>query len=372
MNFILNLCIYTLAFIVVIGVVTLIHELGHYIVARLCGVRVEEFSIGFGKALKSWTDKHGTLWKIAPFPCGGYVKMFGDAGAESSPDLAKLATLSDADKQLSFHYQPAHKKLAIILAGPIMNFLLCIAILTVMFSTKGTLLPAPNIVDTVIAYSPAAEAGILPGDKITHVNWHKVDNFDEVKKQIALNTDADLVIRIERNGQFRHFVLTQRIVTVPNCDPNEVPRQQKGIGILSQPYVNTRVNVFRAVGLATTRTYRFSIDTLHALKDLIIGKRNVNELGGPIKIAQYSGESAKQGPSAFFWLIAIISANIGLMNLLPIPALDGGHCVFYLVEMITRREISAKLKERSTMICFMLLILLLVLITANDLRQLLF
>lgn len=372
MENLIDILIYAVAFVFVISVVTLVHEFGHYIVAKFCGVKVEEFSIGFGKALKSWTDKAGTVWKVAMLPCGGYVKMFGDAGAESNPDLEKLTMMSEADKKISFFYQPAHKKLAIILAGPVMNFLLCIALITIQISIRGTFLPVPPVVMSVVENSSASRAGITPGDRITHVNWHKVKNFDDIKRWISRNTDEDIVLRVERNGSIRHFIVRSEWLTVPVCDPATQPPQQKGIGILSAEYSVQKVNPLRAFVIASVRTYDFSVYTLKSLKDLFIGKVSVDELGGPIKIAQYSGESAKQGPLALLLLIAVLSSNIGLLNLLPVPALDGGHCVFYLVELVTRREIPSKIKEKSTMICFLLLIGLLIAVTVNDLRQILF
>lgn len=365
----MNFVFYLVAFLVLISIITVVHEFGHYIVAKRSGIKVEEFSLGFGPILFSRPDKDGTLWKICAIPCGGYVKMFGDAGPDSTPDPERLAQMSPEDKKQSFYFQSPWKKIPVILAGPAMNFLLCIFILWIVIMCKGIDVPQDTVVDSLMLGSPAQTAGVLPGDRVVSVNGKATKKFTEMQEIISSSRDDELVLRVQRDGRLKYIIVRPTLLS--SCDPvSGQTINKRAVGIIAGISKHVRVNPLTAFGLAIYETYGTSKAILRVLGRLITGKQSMNELGGPVRIAQESGKVAKAGFFMFLWFIALISVNVGLVNLLPIPALDGGHFVFYLIEGVTRKEIPLKFKERIGMVCFALLLLLIVLITLNDVRQL--
>lgn len=365
----MNFVFYLVAFLVLISIITVVHEFGHYIVAKRSGIKVEEFSLGFGPILFSRPDKDSTLWKICAIPCGGYVKMFGDAGPDSTPDPERLAQMSPEDKKQSFYFQSPWKKIPVILAGPAMNFLLCIFILWIVIMCKGIDVPQDTVVDSLMLGSPAQTAGVLPGDRVVSVNGKATKKFTEMQEIISSSRDDELVLRVQRDGRLKYIIVRPTLLS--SCDPvSGQTINKRAVGIIAGISKHVRVNPLTAFGLAIYETYGTSKAILRVLGRLITGKQSMNELGGPVRIAQESGKVAKAGFFMFLWFIALISVNVGLVNLLPIPALDGGHFVFYLIEGVTRKEIPLKFKERVGMVCFALLLLLIVLITLNDVRQL--
>jgi len=355
------------AFIVILTIIVFIHEFGHYIVAKLFGVKIEEFAIGFGKELFGWNDKSGTRWKFCLFPVGGYVKNFGDEDPSSSKvDIKKLKKLTEKEKKQTFYYQSVYKRMAIVFAGPLFNFLLAILILTASYRINGITYFKP-IISKVIEYSAAHEAGIKEGDLIISINDEFIDTFEEVQKAIALNTDQELEFGIIRNYILYDIKMTPKLQKTKDIFGNEITANVAGIGASDMVY--KKANLFTAFVKANTTTYDLCKNTLKALGQMITGKRSAKELGGPLKIAKYSGQSFEGGFAMVMWFIAMISANLGLVNLLPIPILDGGAILFFIIEAIRKKPLSEKTQDKLFKIGFGILIALMAFAVVNDFIQ---
>ncbi|MEZ5691847.1 MAG: RIP metalloprotease RseP [Rickettsiales bacterium] len=355
------------AFVIVISVIVFIHEFGHYITAKLCGVRILTFSIGFGKELFGWNDKSGTRWKFCLLPLGGYVKMFGDSSAASTPDVNLLDEMRDKDKKRAFHFKPLYQKALIVAAGPIANFLLTIAIFIYFIMSNG--LPSINsIIGRVIPDSPAQQAGLKAGDRIVMVDGNEISNFNDISYAIYTNLGTPIKIIIERDNKKINFSVTPKITESEDGLGNKIKRPL--IGIKSTEIKYEDVGMLRAVSESIDRTYVICKTTLKTIGQLVTGKRDVKELSGPVGIAQLSGKAADKGVNTVIWLIALISANLGLMNLLPIPVLDGGHLLYYAIEAARGRPMAQKMQEYGFRAGFSLLIMLMAFTFINDIRKL--
>lgn len=363
---------YVWSFALILSIIVFVHEFGHFLVARLCGVKIEVFSIGFGRELIGRTDRHGTRWKLALWPLGGYVKMFGDSGAASTPDTSALDTMSEEERRLSFHHKPLWAKALIVVAGPAANFILAIAVFTYFIFSVGINSTEP-VVGGVMPKTPAATAGLKAGDLITHVDGKIMHNFDDIPEAIMTNLGQPLELDVVRNQKPLKLTLTPMLYEEKDVLGNTQKRPL--IGIRSQKITFKDVGLLTAVGAATERTYGMCRTTLHVLGQMITGERGTKDLKGPLGIAKLSGDVTSQGETMsetlrmMLWFIALLSVNLGLVNLLPVPMLDGGHLAFYCVEALRGRPMAAKFQEYSFRLGFALIACLMALSLFNDVRQ---
>lgn len=355
-----------LSFLIVLTIVVFIHELGHFLVARKFGVRILTFSIGFGKELFGFTDKLSTRWSVSPIPLGGYVKMYGDADSSSHPDYQKLTKLSKKDKLQTFYYKPLWQKSLIVAAGPIANFILSFVIFTTIFAINGIRVAEP-IISEVLTDSPAAIAGLQAGDRIITANEINISSFSDLEQIIATHLQQRINLKILRDDKNIDVFVVPELIEVD--DPLGNKAKLVRIGIKSSVISHQRLGMFESLKKGAYEIYRVSVLTLDAIGDMILGKRGTEELGGPIKIAQFSNNFFQQGVLAFFYFIALISANLGLFNLLPIPILDGGHLLFYLVRAISNEKISVAFEKFAFKIGVVIITFLLILTTYNDLKS---
>jgi regulator of sigma E protease len=354
-------------FILVITIIVFIHEFGHFWVARKAGVKVEIFSIGFGKELFGFNDQYGTRWKFCLVPMGGYVKMFGDKSAASQTDEDLLKSLTPAERKIAFPCKSLLAKAAIVVAGPMANYLFSALIFTIFFNIYGY--PnADSMITKIMPNSPASKAEVNPGDVIIAIDEQKVSSFNDIKNIMALNLGNAVNLVINRNGNLINKQIKPEKLIEKDILGNDVPSYK--LGIITDHVVLEQQNLFTASKLAIGECYNLSVMTLKAMGQMILGKRGVKELGGPIKIAQYSAESAKQGLQSLLWFMALLSVNLGLINLMPVPTLDGGHLLVYLVEAALGKKIANKIQNYGFQIGFILIIMLTIFVTLNDLHSL--
>ncbi len=354
------------AFIVILSILVFIHEYGHYLGCKICGVKVDSFSIGMGKELWGWTDKHGVRWKISALPFGGYLKMYGDDDvASGKADKEVLEKMSEEDKKVSFYFQNVYKKFIIVFFGPFFNLIFAVLLLTFFIRINGITKIRP-IIDVVLENTPAYESGLMENDLIVSINNEKVETFNEVANKIAINNLNPLEITILRDGREITKIVQPKNVKGQDMFGNEI--ETPGIGIAAMQQDPIKVGLFRAFIEANISVYKMCKDTLIVLGQMITGNRNTDSLGGPLKIAQYSAQSFNGGLMMVIYFMALISANLGLMNLLPIPVLDGGHLLFFIIEIIARRPIPEKVQDKLLQTGFMVLIAIMVFATFNDIR----
>jgi len=334
-------------FLFVLTVVVFVHEMGHYLVGRWCGIGVRAFSIGFGPELIGFNDRRGTRWKLCAIPLGGYVKFVGDMNATSSqPGEEELEKLSDSERSIAFHTQPVWKRAATVFAGPLFNFLLTIAVFAVLFMTFGRSVLEPAVAE-VRPGSPAAEAGILPGDRFVSVDGAKVESFADVQRLVSGRAGDAITFVMLRDGKDVSVVATPQLSEQEDALGNKVKIAVIGVTTnkeVGQPRHITYspggavVAAVEATGQIIERTGLF-------MKRFVVGREDKCQLGGPVKIAGMAGQAAKLG---FEWLVqlaALLSVGIGILNLLPIPPLDGGHLLFYGIEAVIRRPVSERMME---------------------------
>lgn len=406
-----------IAFLVLLTFIVFFHEFGHFSIARLLGVKVDTFSIGFGKPLLRWVDRKGTEWRIASLPFGGYVKFFGDLNAASQPDpqqigeedqeqaeeeapkpvttqfptadkAALAGRLSEEERKVCFHFKPVWVRAAVVAAGPMANFILAIAIFAGLFMTfgKSTTLP---IVGRVEVGTAAEEAGIQVGDRILSIDGRKVNYFQDIGPIIQLSSGEEIPITVERAGEEVTLTATPRRT---ERDDGLGNKQKTGfLGVGSQRGTGTfkRLSFVEAVPEATKRVASIIGSTLRFFRRLLVGKEAVDQLGGPVKMAKFAGQAATLGFSDLvpenipFWerfrislgtfinLAAVISVSIGFLNLLPIPVLDGGHLVYYGYEAVVGRPMGARIQAIGYQIGLVVLLSFMVFVTWNDVSGLL-
>ncbi len=367
-----NVFSYILPFLFVLGVVVFVHELGHFLAARWCGITVETFSIGFGPEIAGFVDRKGTRWRIAIIPLGGYVKFKGDENAASMPASAEEIEAMPAEaRKGNFHAAPLRQRAFIVSAGPLANFILAFAVFTIWFMAVGKVIVEPRI-DTVLAGSPAERAGIRPGDKVLQVGGSPIQSFDELQRIVMLSAEQELFLLIDRNGVSMPVRVTPELRETTDQLGNKVKIGLLGISRSTSPadIRHERHGFLSALSLGISETYFWMKQPIIFVRELIAGRADANQLGGPIGIAQLSGQVASSGFGELIRLTAIISVSIGLLNLFPIPILDGGHLLYYGIEAILGRPLSQTAQEIGFKIGLAFLLMLMVLATWNDLSRL--
>lgn len=371
-------------FILVLSVLVFIHEWGHYIIARICGVKVEKFSIGFGKEIWGRNDKHGTRWKVCMIPLGGYVQMFGDSDPSSASheegvtEGNKCRPFTEEEKKVAFYSQPLYKRAAIVFAGPAINYLFAIIVMTGLFVAQGQPY-TPPVANKIVEGSAAEAAGIQLDDKIISLNGESVRRFQDLRPITDMSIEKPLLVKLvhyipaekkwDEANPVEITVTPRRLVEVDRFGfRHEVGR----IGIVapSDAFEMEPHNVFTGFIAAVSETWRITAMTLKALGQMIIGTRSTDELGGIIRIGAYAGDFASQGIVAFITFAALLSVNLGLINLLPIPLLDGGHLAMYAMEKVRGRPLPVQVQEYALRVGMVFLLGIMFLATWNDLVQL--
>jgi regulator of sigma E protease len=346
------------AFIVVLGVLVFVHELGHYLAARWRGVRVETFSIGFGRALTSWTDRHGTVWKLAWLPLGGYVKLHGQERPQDVSDDVKAGWIPGE----TFHDKSVLSRAIVVAAGPVANFLLAMVAFAALFIAIGKPVTMAVVAD-VLPNSAAARAGLVVNDRIVSIGGQDIKTFEDLQHVVTVHPAETLPVVIRRGGADQTLPVT--------IDARETGGRRIGqLGVRGGALEYQHVSIPAALWGGVTQTWAITAETFTGLAQMISGSRGTDELGGPLRIAQLSGQVAQLGIASLISFIAVLSVNLGLVNLLPIPVLDGGHLLFYFAEALRGRPLPPRALEYGFRAGLAFLACLFVFATWNDLTQL--
>lgn len=369
MDFIVGLGWYIIPFLVVLSILVFVHELGHYLVARYNGVGVDVFSIGFGPEVFGWNDKAGTRWKISWFPLGGYVKMVGDADAASTPDRDALEKMDEGGRSRSLFYKTVWQRIAVSAAGPVANYAFAIVIFTILFATQGQRYTVP-IIQGFQEESVAAKAGFQVGDIIKAINGETINRFEDIAAIVQFHPGDTLDIVFDRNGHILSLAVTPILSELKDHFGHVHKVGLLGIkgsesGYIKRPWWNSW-------WYAGKEAISLSWQTLKALGQIVTGAKSADGLGGPLRIAQMSGEIAQSGLLALIWFMALLSVNLGLINLFPVPMLDGGHLLFYFAEVLRGKPLTEKAQEWGFRIGFAIIIGLMILGTWNDIIHIFF
>ncbi len=394
-----------IAFIALLTIIVFFHEFGHFSMARAVGVRVDVFSIGFGKPLVKWVDRKGTEWRIAPWPLGGYVKFFGDASPASNAseevieetgpattqfpapgEEAAVKGLTPEEKAVCFHFKPVWARALVVAAGPMANFVLATAIFWVLLMSLGELVTEPRVA-TVTPDSAAEEAGFEPGDLLLSVNGKKLERFSDLRMTTQLSSGETLIIVVDRNGERLTLEATPRRQEIDDAFGNKVETGVLGIAASRTASRSVRYGPLPALGEAAGKVVDILTGTVKFLSRLLVGKEDTRQLGGPVKMAQYAGQSALSGFSGdgvdvsfgdrlrvslinFINLAAIVSVSIGFLNLLPIPVLDGGHLMYYAYESVAGKPLGPRVQAFGFKVGIILLASFMLFVTWNDVSNL--
>ncbi len=372
-NFLANLSLtgflqVAVAFLLVLTVVVFIHELGHFLVARWCGVNVTTFSIGFGKEIFGFFDRYGTRWRAAWIPLGGYVKFMDDENAASKPSAEAQKAMTPEEHEGSFHHKPLWQRAAVVAAGPIANFILAIFIFSIWFLLFGVRTLEPRV-DTVMPDSAAQAAGFVSGDLIVAINREPITSFADVQRLVMTSGGRELVFDVARKGQPVSLTVVPKLTAQKDLGGDEITTYLIGV----KPVVSKEAMTLRhpgpleAVGIGCERTWSIITTTLTYLGDVIIGRQPADQLGGPVRIADLAGKVANNSWQDLIFLTAFISVSVGLINLFPIPLLDGGHLLFYAIEAIRRKPLSETSQEIGFRIGMAVVLSLMIFATYNDL-----
>ena len=362
---------YILPYVVVLSLLVFVHELGHYLAGRWSGIRVLAFSIGFGPEIVGFTDAHGTRWKLSAIPLGGYVRFYGDADAASLADGDELAEMSLAERAQTLAGAKLWKRAITVAAGPIANFIAAIAIFAVMFATQGKPVADP-VVAEVKADSAAFEAGVKPGDVLVALDGTRIETFDDVVRYISMRPEIPVVVTVRRDGSEIGLDMVPRRTVTTDRFGNEMEVGQIGI-VTDQQSGNFRIvelTPLEAVGEGALQTWHIVTGTFDYLSNLIAGRMNADQLGGPVRVVQASGQMATLGIVALFNLAAVLSVSLGLLNLMPVPVLDGGHLVLYALEAIRGKPVGQNAQEIAFRIGLVMILSLMVFATLNDISRL--
>lgn len=362
---------YIIPFILVLSLLVFVHEMGHYLVGRWCGIRVTAFSVGFGPELLGFTDGHGTRWKLSAIPLGGYVKFFGDDDVASLPDASGLEGMSEADKATTLAGAKLWKRAATVAAGPIANFLLAIAIFAVLFATYGKVVADP-VVAEVRPDSAAQIAGVTPGDRLVALDGARIHTFDDVRRYVSVRPETPIIVTVEREGREIELPMVPKRTEITDQFGNKVELGIIGI-VTNEQSGNFRVETFspvQAIGEGVKETGNIVTGTFRYIGNLVTGRMKADQLGGPVRVAQASGQMATLGLAAVIQLAAVLSVSIGLLNLMPVPVLDGGHLVFYAIEAVRGKPLGAGAQEIAFRIGMAMVLSLMVFATWNDISNL--
>ena len=363
---------YILPFIILILIVVFIHEYGHYYFAKKFGVGVTDFSIGFGKEIFGWNDKSGTRWKICWIPLGGYVKFFGDRNVYSQADHKEiLEKYSEEDQKKLFTLKPLYQRSLIVFGGPLANFLLALVIFFSIYTFVGKDF-TPAVINEVQKDSPAMAGGLKQNDVILEIDGNKVESIMDVSKFITMSTDEIIDFKVKRSYDELILKIKPNIVLGEDNLGNKLNKRIVGIklGAYNNEINHVKLGPAKAIYHAAHEVYFVGISSLKYIGAMIFGKADTSQLGGPIRIAKISGQVAEFGVLAFISMMAYISISLGLVNLFPIPMLDGGHLMFYAFEKVLGRPLSQKTQEGFFRIGIFLLISLMFFTTFNDLKDL--
>jgi regulator of sigma E protease len=349
-------------FLFTLTIIVFFHELGHFLVARWCGIRVLVFSMGFGPEVAGFNDRHGTRWKISLIPLGGYVKFFGDDNEASVPDPAVLAAMSEEERKQSFFGQSVGRRAAVVIAGPLTNFILAVIVFAGVFMVFGKPTAIPRVA-SVEPNSAAAAAGFQPGDLVTAIDGRSIDNFVDMQRIVGFSGLHPLTIVVDRGG------IPVTLTATPEIKNN---RGVLGVTRSNQPgdVKVESVGALDAVKLGADKTWFIVETTLSYIRDVFVGRQSADQIGGPIGIARISGQVAELGWGALFDFIGVISVSIGLLNLFPVPLLDGGHLLFYFIEAIRGRPLSERAQEVGFRIGLAIVVMLMIFATVNDILHL--
>ncbi|MDA8918424.1 RIP metalloprotease RseP [Candidatus Pelagibacter sp.] len=362
---------YILPFIVLIVIVVFIHEYGHYYFAKRFGVGVTDFSIGFGKEMFGWNDKSGTRWKVCVIPLGGYVKFFGDRNVYSQADNEKIIKeYSKEDQDKLFVLKPLYQRALIVFGGPLANFLLAILIFFSVYTFAGKDF-TPAVINEVQKDSPAMVAGLKDNDIVVSIDGNEVKSIMEVSKYIMMSTDEFINFTVKRYDQDLTFRVKPNIVEGEDNLGNKISKRMIGIklGAYNNEVNHVKLGPAKALFYAVNEVYYVSTSSLKYIGSMLTGNGDTSQLGGPIRIAKISGQVAEFGILPFISLMAYISISLGLINLFPIPMLDGGHLMFYAIEKVLGRPLSQKTQEGFFRIGLFLLLSLMFFTTFNDLKD---
>ena len=357
-------------FLVVLTLVVFIHEMGHYLVGRWCGIRILTFSVGFGPEIFGFNDRHGTRWRLSAIPLGGYVKFLGDENAASVPDVSQMQGMSDDERARSFAGANVWKRVATVAAGPIANFILAIVIFAVMFSLYGKPVSDP-VVAQVQPGSAAQEAGIEPGDVIIAVDGQPVATFEELRRYVSPRPEVPVTMTVRRDGGTVEIPLVPRRSVIEDQFGNKM--EVGLIGVVTDAaagnFRRVDLNPLEAVGEGVSSSWYIVSRTVGYITNIFRGREKPDQLGGPIRVAQMSGQMATLGIGALLQLTAVLSVSIGFLNLLPIPILDGGHLVFYAIEILRGKPVGERSQEIAFKIGLSLILMLMIFATWNDVSR---
>jgi len=366
-------------FLAILTVLVFVHELGHFSLARWNNVKVEVFSVGFGHELWGFNDKRGTRWRLSAVPLGGYVKMFGEADMVTGVDDAEDRPMTDDERKVSFHHKGLGQRTAIVAAGPLANFFFAVLLFWAINSVFGV----PKILSAVGEVMPdtAAEAaGFQAGDVILSVGGQPITLFSELSEIVSVNAHVALDFEVQRADAIVHLLATPRswkgsegASTDATASPqatDEKPRGLLGVRPSAEHVKSERAGLVEGLGLGIEQTYSFSVNILSGLGEMFSGERSAKELGGVLSIAEFSGQAAEAGIVSTLSFLAILSINLGLINLFPVPVLDGGHLVFYAAEAVRGKPLSQNIQEYSFRFGMVLVLLLMVFATWNDFGRL--
>ncbi len=355
-------------FLAVLLVVVFVHEMGHYLVGRWCGIGVKAFSIGFGPEIAGFNDRHGTRWKLSAIPLGGYVKFVGDMTVTSSPDEEGLRDLSEEQRKVAFHNQPVWKRAATVFAGPLFNFILAAVVFAVMFSVYGKFVSEP-MVAKVLPGGPADAAGFKPGDRFVSLDGVKVYTFGDVQRYVSGRAGDEIRFVVFRDGHEIELFATPEVKEQTDPLGNTIKIGLIGVQndeSLGQPRI-IELSPIEAIGEAISETGFVILRTGQFLKRFVAGREDKCQLGGPVKIADMAGKAAKRGVEWLVQLTALLSVGIGFLNLLPIPPLDGGHLMFYGYEAVARKPPSERVLEAVYRVGLVLVLAFIAFVFWNDL-----
>lgn len=393
LDFALTALTFVIPFALVLGLVVTIHELGHFLAAKMFGVAIDRFSIGFGKAIAAWTDKSGVEWRVGWIPLGGYVRFTGDENASSVPDHEDLETMRRTIERREgaeavsryFHFKPLWQRAIVVAAGPMANFVLAVALFASLLLAFGQYVLPPRIA-SVAAGSPAERAGFRPGDLIVEADGRRITGFDQVAEVVQVRANVPTQFVIERGGSKVEITATPE--WVERTDSLAGKRRQGMLGLTpaqtARDFIHVRYNPLQALSGGVDRTWRTLETTVYYLGRMVTGQVSPDQLSGPLGIARISGKVAQAGAEGapdvagmilgssvnLLQLAAFVSVSIGFMNLLPIPVLDGGHLLFYAYEAVARRPLAAKVQAAGYRVGLALLLGLMLFATWNDLQQL--